>query len=154
MNLVSLSVISWQLVWQQKITNISYQSVLTFVSGAQKNVLLSTHNTCFVWEISELIFNYTLLTKGLERVKILPFFQWAPRCLLQFSCTLWRGQQGWFEWQPDQWLHISEISVSGHSVSQFVSSYTRISPRESSKESHFNCQNRPDSGKLFQVSNF
>ena len=48
----------------------SYQSVLTYVLGAQKKrlietVLLSTHNVCFGLEIRKLIFRYKLLTKVL-----------------------------------------------------------------------------------------
>ena len=39
-------------IFERKIVNISYPSVLTYVLGAQKNrlietVLLSTHNICF-----------------------------------------------------------------------------------------------------------
>ena len=49
----------------------TYQSVLTYVLGAQKNhhiemVLLSTHNICFDWEIRKLIFWYAHLTQCLD----------------------------------------------------------------------------------------
>ena len=44
----------------------SYQSILTYVLGAQKNChietfLLGTHSICFKWEIKIIIFWYTLL---------------------------------------------------------------------------------------------
>ena len=57
-------------MFECKIVNISYPSILTYVLGAQKNrlnetVILSTHNICFGWEIRKLNFRYTLLTKVL-----------------------------------------------------------------------------------------
>ena len=49
---------------------IPYSSVLIFVLGAQKNrlietVLLSTHNTCFGWELRKVFLIYPFLCRGL-----------------------------------------------------------------------------------------
>ena len=54
---------------------LPYQSVKTCVLGAQKNrlietVLLSTHNTCFGWEIRKQIFQYAILSGGLTSTVI------------------------------------------------------------------------------------
>ena len=60
----------------------SYQSVLTYVLGAQKNrlietVLLCTHNICFGWEMKKLNFRYALLTQVLELSSQLIWICWS-----------------------------------------------------------------------------
>ena len=56
-----------------KLSKILSSINIKFVLGAQKNrlietVLLSTHNICFCSEIRKMIFDYVLLTKGLDTI--------------------------------------------------------------------------------------
>ena len=60
-------------VFERKIVNISYPSVLTYVLSAQKNrlietVLFSIHYICFGWEIRFVC--YASLTKGMHTTTI------------------------------------------------------------------------------------
>ena len=63
----------------------SYQPVLTYVLGAQKNhltemVLLSAHNICFGCDIRK-NFCYALLTVGLQ-------IQYVPNSHVLLNCSL------------------------------------------------------------------
>ena len=54
-----------------KLRIFSYPSILTYVLGAKKNrltetVLISTNNICFGREIRKIIFNFALLSGGLD----------------------------------------------------------------------------------------
>ena len=63
-----------RIVCAPKIAFISFPINSNMCLGAQKNhlietFLLSTHNICFGWEIRKIIFQYTLLSGGLEILK-------------------------------------------------------------------------------------
>ena len=56
-----------------KLELFSYPLIQAFVLDAQKNrlietVLLSTHNICFCLEIKKIVFQFALLSGGLENV--------------------------------------------------------------------------------------
>ena len=73
-----------QKTFSLKLLIFSYQLVLTYVLGTQKNrlivtVLLSTHNIRFGLKIRELIFWYTLLSKVLNLISLLVPYRCSHR---------------------------------------------------------------------------